>query len=93
METTHTKVLVVWPGSYIGRRLTRKLLEQDTIRLRLLLPDARRLSEFGIPSPSEATNPRPLSLTLRWITLSSAVNRVMNFVAEEWRLMFTRHSL
>jgi uncharacterized protein YbjT (DUF2867 family) len=40
-------VLVAWPGSYIGRRLSRKLLEQDNVKLRFLVPDARRMSEFA----------------------------------------------
>jgi uncharacterized protein YbjT (DUF2867 family) len=46
MKRTHTKVLIAWPGSYIGRRLTRSLLECDDVRLRFLTPDARSLSEF-----------------------------------------------
>lgn len=46
MKNTHTKILITWPGSYIGRRLVRKLLERDDVIIRFLTPDARRLSEF-----------------------------------------------
>ena len=48
----HTKILIAWPGSYIGRRLVRKLLERDDVILRFLTPDARRFSEFE-PHPVE----------------------------------------
>ena len=47
MNRDATKILIVWPGSYIGRRLTRKLLEEEGLSLRLLAPDARRLREFA----------------------------------------------
>ena len=46
MKSTQSQILIAWPGSYIGRRLTRKLIERDDVLLRLLTPDARRLSEF-----------------------------------------------
>lgn len=39
------KVLVVWPGSYVGRRLTREFLGHMDVRLRLLVKDARQMSE------------------------------------------------
>jgi len=40
-------VLVAWPGSYIGRRLTRDLLGHDDLRIRLLVKDARWVNEFA----------------------------------------------
>lgn len=39
-------VLVAWPGSYIGRRLTWDLLGHDDVHIRLLVKDSRRVSEF-----------------------------------------------
>lgn len=46
MGNRQMNVLVAWPGSYIGRRLTRELLEHDDVHIRLLVKDARRVSEF-----------------------------------------------
>ena len=47
MKNEPAHVLVAWAGSYIGRRLTRKLLERTDVRLTLLVQDARRISEFS----------------------------------------------
>lgn len=47
MGNEQTSVLVAWPGSYIGRRLTRDLLKHDTVRLRLIVKEKYRLNEFG----------------------------------------------
>ncbi len=46
MGNGRLNVLVAWPGSYIGRRLTRDLLRHDDVQIRLLVKDARRVSEF-----------------------------------------------
>lgn len=40
-------VLIVWPLSYLGRRLTRDLLGHDEVRLRLLVKDARQMNEIA----------------------------------------------
>ncbi|MFZ4855831.1 MAG: SDR family oxidoreductase [Desulfuromonadaceae bacterium] len=47
MKNGQINVLVAWPGSYIGRRLTRDLLTHDTVRLRLIVKEKYRLNEFG----------------------------------------------
>jgi uncharacterized protein YbjT (DUF2867 family) len=47
MGDRHVNVLVAWPGSYIGRRLTRDLLGHDDLRIRLLVKDARWVNEFA----------------------------------------------
>ena len=47
MGTEQLNVLVAWPGSYIGRRLTRDLLKHDDVRLRLIVRESHRVNEFG----------------------------------------------
>lgn len=40
-------VLLIGPSSYLGRRLAQRLLESDTVSLRLLVRDIRRIGELG----------------------------------------------
>lgn len=47
MKNGQTTVLVAWPGSYIGRRLTRALLGDDSVRLRIIAKEKHWVHEFG----------------------------------------------
>ena len=47
MKNHQTAILIAWPGSYIGRRLTRDLLEHEDVRLRLIVKERHWAHEFG----------------------------------------------
>ncbi|HIJ87714.1 MAG TPA: SDR family oxidoreductase [Desulfuromonadales bacterium] len=47
MKNGQINVLVAWPGSYIGRRLTRELLRHDSVHLRLIVKETQWVDEFG----------------------------------------------
>jgi uncharacterized protein YbjT (DUF2867 family) len=47
MSNREIAVLVAWPGSYIGRRLTQDLLRYKDVRVRVLVKDARWASALA----------------------------------------------
>jgi uncharacterized protein YbjT (DUF2867 family) len=47
MSNREITVLVAWPGSYIGRRLTQDLLGDKDVRVRVLVKDARWASALA----------------------------------------------